>query len=397
MLVSVPLKKWIMIVGERDLNKAQDFYQTMRKVATPLGFGIDPPMSFEKLPDIRVQSYIRSLEKILTSLDKSIQMILCVLPNNNADLYNAIKRRLSHDHGILSQCILAKNLTSKNAMSIATKLVIQMNTKLGGEPWTIPLPVELEKHSAAIGFDYTGKGSNKTGYLVTTINSTFSRYFSFVFPYKDGQDLGTKLNEYFLNCLDAYRSAQSNWPQTVVFYRNNVEEGLVNRGDIERDAASLNTAIKAWLKAKKVEQPIHLVYVVMAKRSTIRLMSHAGTCNPSKGVDPAKVKNPPVGTVVDKEIVAKDSKYPEFFMVTTVARQGTVRAVQYRVILDTNGIPPPVLQAFTYKMCHLYYNWSGTVNVPSVCQYAAKLAKQTSQTMPNAVPHKKIAHLLHFL
>ena len=31
-------------------------------------------------------------------------------------------------------------------------------------------------------------------------------------------------------------------------------------------------------------------------------------------------------------------------------------------------------QKLTYKLCHLYYNWPGTVRVPMVCQYAHKLA-----------------------
>ena len=35
---------------------------------------------------------------------------------------------------------------------------------------------------------------------------------------------------------------------------------------------------------------------------------------------------------------------------------------------------PDHIQALTYKLTHLYYNWPGTVRVPAPCQYAHKLA-----------------------
>ena len=42
-----------------------------------------------------------------------------------------------------SQCFLAKNLTNKGLMSIATKVMVQINAKLGGEPWSVIIPVKV--------------------------------------------------------------------------------------------------------------------------------------------------------------------------------------------------------------------------------------------------------------
>ena len=36
------------------------------------------------------------------------------------------------------------------------------------------------------------------------------------------------------------------------------------------------------------------------------------------------------------------------------------------------------MQALTYKLTHLYYNWPGTVRVPAVCQYAHKVSLSLS-------------------
>ena len=54
--------------------------------------------------------------------------------------------------------------------------------------------------------------------------------------------------------------------------------------------------------------------------------------------------------------------------------QGTVNPTSYNVVKDTSGLMPKHIQALTYKLTHLYYNWPGTVRVPAPCQYAHKLA-----------------------
>ena len=72
-------------------------------------------------------------------------MLFVILPTNKIDNYAAVKKRLSVNIGIPSQCFLSKNVTNKGLMSVATKVVIQMNAKLGGEPWSCPVPVKVKK------------------------------------------------------------------------------------------------------------------------------------------------------------------------------------------------------------------------------------------------------------
>ena len=41
-----------------------------------------------------------------------------------------------------SQCILSKTLSKPQMlMSVATKIALQLNCKLGGELWAVPIPV----------------------------------------------------------------------------------------------------------------------------------------------------------------------------------------------------------------------------------------------------------------
>ena len=121
-------------------------------------------------------------------------MIFVILPNNKAELYSQVKKSLALDNGIPSQCFLAKNVTSKGLMSIATKVVVQMNAKMGGEPWAIKLPLP---NTMFIGFDvYKGKIGNKTGTIsamVATFSPKFTKYFSTTSIYNNVEEMGRNM------------------------------------------------------------------------------------------------------------------------------------------------------------------------------------------------------------
>ena len=118
-------------------------------------------------------------------------------------------------------------------------------------------------------------------------------------------------------------------------------------------------------------------------------------------------ENPHSGTIVDDVVTLNErlvvsivprlamffSRY-DFFLVSQSVRQGTINPTNYNVIRETTGretvlsgpslsgcclgLTPTQMQALTYKLTHLYYNWPGTVRVPAVCQYAHKVSLSLS-------------------
>jgi len=114
------------------------------------------------------------------------------------------------------------------------------------------------------------------------------------------------------------------------------------------------------------------------------------------------ILNPPSGTVVDRGIVLhhesphlKQGEY-QFFItaqkpkVVRGQEQGSVSPTQYHVIYDDSGVSCDIIQRLSFKLCHLYFNWSGTVKVPAPCQYAHKAAKLCGEIGmdPKSVPEK---------
>nr|CAD7448982.1 unnamed protein product [Timema bartmani] len=126
--------------------------------------------------------------------------------------------------------------------------------------------------------------------------------------------------------------------------------------------------------------PVKMAFIIVTKRINTRIFLKGG--------------NPPPGTVVDDCITIPD-RY-DFYLVSQSVRQGTVSPTSYNVISDNIGLDPDKLQRLTYKLTHLYYNWSGTVRVPAPCQYAHKLAFLVGQALHRS-PNVQLDDYLYFL
>ena len=144
---------------------------------------------------------------------------------------------------------------------------------------------------------------------------------------------------------------------------------------------------KAELKAtyeNHNQKPPTLTYIIVSKKINTRLME----------LKRGQLENPSPGTVVD-DVVTLPERY-DFYLISCAARQGTVSPCSYNVLLDESGYSPDRIQLITYKMCHMYYNWSGTIAVPAPCQYAHKLAFLTGVAYTGHAS-EKLSDLLHFL
>lgn len=68
----------------------------------------------------------------------------------------------------------------------------------------------------------------------------------------------------------------------------------------------------------------------------------------------------------------------------------------YIVLHDNSDIKPDVIQKFAYACSFMYFNWSGTIRVPAMCQYAHKAAGLVGQHM-GVEPSKELADKLYYL
>jgi len=64
-------------------------------------------------------------------------------------------------------------------------------------------------------------------------------------------------------------------------------------------------------------------------------------------------------------------------------------------ISDNMGLSADNMQMLSYKMTHMYYNFSGTIRVPVLCQYAHKLTFEAESI--NRSPSAGLENQLYFL
>ncbi|GLV46571.1 aubergine, partial [Carabus blaptoides fortunei] len=153
-------------------------------------------MGGQEITDDRPATYIDGLEYSIGKFNPNL--ILCVASNNKSDRYNAIKKKCCVDRGVPSQVILRKNIVSRAVMSVATKVAIQINCKLGGAPWTVEIPIS---NLMVVGFDVSHDATDKSksyGAMVSSLDRQVTRYFSIVSAHTNGEELS---NDFSLNII----------------------------------------------------------------------------------------------------------------------------------------------------------------------------------------------------
>lgn len=78
--------------------------------------------------------------------DGKIDLVVCLLPKAgiSAQVYHSVKRLCCVDLGIPSQCVRPKSIEdNKKVRNICSKIVQQINCKLGGQLWQVNVSYQL--------------------------------------------------------------------------------------------------------------------------------------------------------------------------------------------------------------------------------------------------------------
>ncbi|XP_043950297.2 protein aubergine [Drosophila biarmipes] len=381
MFSHVDIKRWYVITPARNLRETQEFVKMCIRAANGMRMHISEPR-YDEIKDDRNGTYSQSIDNAVA---KDPQIVMVVIKAPNEEKYSCIKKRTCVDRPVPSQVVTLKVIApraekSGGLMSIATKVVIQMNAKLMGAPWMIELPL---RGLMSVGFDvcHSSKNKNKSyGALVATMDQrTSCRYFSSVNEHMKGQELSDQMSLNMTLALKAYREHHGTLPERILFFRDGVGDGQLYQV-VNTEVKFLKAKLDEIYKSAGKEEGCRMAFIIVSKRINSRYFVNK--------------RNPLPGTVVD-DVITLPERY-DFFLVSQAVRQGTVSPTSYNVISDNMGLSADKLQMLAYKMTHMYYNFSGTVRVPAVCQYAHKLAFLVAESI-NRAPSAGLENQLYFL
>jgi len=373
-----PLGRWCVLHTGRDANLASSFAETLNKVSTPMGFALQRPKMFSLGGD-RAPEYVNQLRQLASM---NVEMAVCILPNNNKDRYDAIKKFCCNEAGIPSQCLLAKTLSKPPMlMSVCTKVAIQMAAKIGLQPWACKIP---SRTLMIAGYDTYHDSSQKgrsVGAFVSSLNPDITQWWSRASFHMNSDEMSASLVTHVTEGVRLWMEKNGQPPQRLVIYRDGVSDGMINHVyDFEM------TQIKQVLEEKIGKEKIKLAFIIVTKRLNTRFFT--------KNEQGPGFANPTPGTVID-DVVTSSMRY-DFYVISQSVREGTVAPTRYNIIEDETNFRIDIHQQLAFKLTHLYYNWPGTVRVPAPCQYAHKLAYLVG-THLHKEPHTRLCDKLFYL
>ncbi|XP_013136803.1 PREDICTED: protein aubergine-like, partial [Papilio polytes] len=369
------LPSWVVITPSRQEHDAANFVNMIMRTGQGCGFNMPRPDIVTIQRDGQ-SDYAVMCEEVIAR--KNPAMILCVLAKNSVERYGAIKKKCTVDRAVPTQVVCARNMTSKSAMSIATKVAIQINCKLGGAPWTVEVPLNA---LMVVGYDVchdTMMKQRSFGAFVATLDRQMTQYYSAVNAHTSGEELSSHMSFNIASALRKFRERNGTLPSRIFIYRDGVGDGQI---------PYVHTHEVCEIKKKLNEiyggAEVKMAFIIVSKRINTRIFLNNG-----------RGENPRPGTVID-DVVTLPERY-DFYLVSQNVREGTISPTSYNVIEDTTGLDPDRIQRLTYKLTYMYFNCSNQVRVPSVCQYAHKLAFLAGNSLHNQ-PHYSLTETLYFL
>lgn len=354
-----------------------------------MGIPMKPPRIYDTKGDRRPQAYKQTLLSEVAAQQPTFLVV--VVPSPSDEPYKSMKQLLgSKEVGIPSQFVAHTNLM-KDQLTKATKIMVQMNCKGGGAPWTVDM--KMVKPTMIIGLDvhHGGDLEHKGGSVaafVATQNRECTRLYSRTFMVKARQQEleqmspdAPGLKELTKLAIEGFTKANNTAPQSIIVYRDGGSEGELARINAY-EVAQFQAAIKA------AAVPCSLTFIVVLKKVRTRYFM----INPQNDKE---VSNPLPGTIVDRHIT--NNYLPEFFLCCQHVNQGSATATKYQMICDDSKLSADTLQMYTYCLSHMYFNWNGTIRVPAPVKYASTLAKLTGQTLRGKEVNAKLWERIHYL
>lgn len=145
----------------------------------------------------------------------------------NERLYKAYKT-VCYGLNLMSQCIRYQNF-GKGGMnfSVASNILRQINSKLGGDLFHLKFSKELCKNTMLIGIDVCHSGPSSIVGFCASVNAERSQYYSERIFQRKGQEIVNKqLKDAIKRSLGCFAERHGDFPEHFIIYRDGVGDGM---------------------------------------------------------------------------------------------------------------------------------------------------------------------------
>lgn len=257
------------------------------------------------------------------------QIIMCIVPNVNSQIYGEIKRITDTVIGVPSQVIKSNNVMRPNKQYCAN-VTLKLNVKMGGANYSLnstDIPFVTRKDTIIMGADVNhpspgAENSPSIAAITASMDPQANKFISCISQQDGRTEIIKEMANMVKRMLIAYYQQNKKKPAQIIFYRDGVSEGQF-QAVLDEEVKAVKAACESLEKTYKPT----LTFVIVQKRHHARFF-------PIQREDSDKNGNCVPGTVVDTNIV-----HPfefDFYLQSHTAIKGTARSAKYIVLHDEN-------------------------------------------------------------
>ena len=357
-LKPIAMEDWLFLYEKHNYNDADNFWNNLQKASKGYGIKISEPEWVEM--NDRSNNAEDWTETVNDYMKKNKYQFVLFFLDRNDFIYKNLKKHSLSQKGYISQVVKTFSIR-KNTLSVCSKILIQLNNKLGGETYRVDFKKIINKlNIMAVGVDSSHIPGKRTGVAMTaTINNNFTEMYNGeeIIEEKNKEQLQFCVAKFLKDAVKVFVKKVGSI-DGIVIYRQGVS--LQQKDFLENEEKQIDLFCK--------DNKIRYYYILVNTKSTYKFFE--------TDKNQTKFANPAPGFLMFKEVT--NPNLFEFYMQPQQVTGGSATPTCYNVHCgDLNQ--PEMIMYLTYGLCQMYANWQGPVRIPNVIKNAEKLSKMTAK------------------
>ena len=350
------MTNWIFFYEKNNFNDAENLYNNLNKASKAFGLKIAEPKWIEMRNNSSGKEWIDKLDEYFDKKKYNYDFAIFMLGKNDR-IYAKLKRNSLCKNGYVSQVVKAKSIQKKGVMHVCSKILLQINAKLGGASFrAIQDKLIKEKKLMVIGVDSShinGKGTAVA--MVATINDSFTNFFNkeeIIKEKNNREQLQYNIRSFIEMAIEVYKNENKEYPRGIIIYRQGVS--LQQKEFLKNEITQIDFCCNT--------KQILYYYILVNTKVNLKFFEKNNN----------QFVNPSSGLLIIDGITNRN--FFEFYIQPQDVNQGCATPTCFHVAYGNLNFPE-FIPKFTYDLCHIY--WQGTIAIPNVLKAAEKLSKMT--------------------
>jgi len=159
-------ERWAIVYEQKHFSQANNLFQTLQQASQKIGIRVEEPswIELDKIAD--VASFKQNLKALIESKKRPCVVLVML----SMERFYKSYKSACYSMNVISQCVQYKNFGKGMNMSVASNVLRQINSKLGGDLFNLKFAKELFPKTMLIGIDVCHSGPNSIVGFCASVN-----------------------------------------------------------------------------------------------------------------------------------------------------------------------------------------------------------------------------------